>query len=163
MYIAQMSSCLNVFAYIIIKGLWHTGKISGMGTKLPDCQKVQVFPKIKKAHPFSQHSSCPWESVFFSAVEGGAHLPKDPVLRHCRSGCSRYHCESPFAFPHQGWDQDGMAILYNLADIDHFKFKERVNKWIMGGGMCLQKYRVWQIVDARDMRVYLYNAMLNPG
>ena len=115
MYIAQMSSCFNVFAYIIIKGLWHTGKISGMGSKLPDCQKVQVFPKIKKAHPFSQHSSCPWESVFFSAVEGGSHLPKDPVLRHCRSGCSRYHCESPFAFPQQRLDQDGMAILRVLT------------------------------------------------
>ena len=73
---------------------------------------------LKKAYPSRQHSSHPWESVFFSAVEGGAHLPKDWVLRHCRSGCSRYHCESPFAFPHQGLDIDGRIFLRGAMRIE---------------------------------------------
>ena len=40
--------------------------------------------------------------------------------------------------------------------------------WIIRGErggryMCLQKCSLWQIVDARDMKVYLCNAMLTPG
>ena len=40
--------------------------------------------------------------------------------------------------------------------------------WIIRGErggryMCLQKCSLWQIVDARDMRVFLCNAMLTPG
>ena len=29
--------------------------------------------------------------------------------------------------------------------------------------MCLQKCSLWQIVDARDMKVFLCNAMRTPG